>query len=205
MLKGERIIARGKISGAAYIGPSLLLILGLATAIVGVGIILIIVAIVEIVRLLNVEIGVTNRRVIGKVGVISTHSLDLRLAQLEGVSVSRGLFGAIFRFGAITVSGTGQTRMRFPGIADPERLRRSFLGAADACVANPAVESKPATSMQGNQSSAASSAKFQVQVVDRKSGEENWIEVTAINEQQALQKATNTGAIVGQCRLMSID
>ena len=200
LLPGECVVVRGKCSGWAYIGPVVLLVLGLATAVFLVGIILIIVSIVAMVKLASVEIGATNRRVIGKIGAISTNSLDLRLSKLEGISVTRSLFGTMFNFGTIVINGTGQTRMRFPGITNPERLRRAFLSAAES------QSQEPSTGMQKPISHSESTpARFQVQIVDRKSGEENWIEVRALNEQDAIQKATQTGAIVGQCRLLGID
>lgn len=201
LLPGERVVARGRVSGASYVGLCILLLLGILSAILLIGFVLIIVAIVEMVRLKNVELGVTNRRVIGKTGVFSTNSLDLRLAKLEGVSVSQGLIGSVFNYGSVTISGTGQSRMRFPGMADPEKLRRAFLGAAETQEASANSEMKPSTS----DVSAAESARFQVQIVDRNTGEESWVEVRARDEQHAIQKATATGAIVGKCQLVGID
>lgn len=71
------------------------------------------------------EYGVTNKRVLIKVGWISRTSLELLLDKVEGVLVDQTVMGRIFGYGAITIIGTGGTNDRFPFIPDPLLFRKN--------------------------------------------------------------------------------
>lgn len=70
------------------------------------------------------EYGVTNKRVLIKVGWIERQSLELLLDKVEGVLVDQTITGRIFNFGAINIIGTGGTNDRFPFIPDPLLFRK---------------------------------------------------------------------------------
>jgi uncharacterized membrane protein YdbT with pleckstrin-like domain len=70
------------------------------------------------------EFGVTNRRVLIKVGFVRRRSLELFLQKLEGIGVDQGILGRIFGYGTITVTGTGGTKEVFRAIAAPLEFRR---------------------------------------------------------------------------------
>ena len=70
------------------------------------------------------EYGVTNKRVVIKVGWIQRRSLELLLDKVEGVLVDQTILGRIFNYGAITIIGTGGTNDRFPFIPDPLLFRK---------------------------------------------------------------------------------
>jgi uncharacterized membrane protein YdbT with pleckstrin-like domain len=70
------------------------------------------------------EFAITNRRIIAKSGVIRRHSLELMLGKVESVRVIQPLFGMIFDYGTVIVSGTGGTHETFRYLAHPEELRR---------------------------------------------------------------------------------
>jgi len=70
------------------------------------------------------EYGVTNRRVLIKIGWIKRVSLEIMLEQVEGVYVDQTMMGRAFNYGAITIIGTGGTKDRFPYIPDPLTFRR---------------------------------------------------------------------------------
>ncbi|MGO9485819.1 MAG: PH domain-containing protein [Rhodomicrobium sp.] len=70
------------------------------------------------------EFGVTNNRVLVKVGFIRRHSLEIVLPQIEGIGVDQGIIGRILGFGTISVSGTGTTREFFIRITNPLEFRR---------------------------------------------------------------------------------
>lgn len=71
------------------------------------------------------EYGVTNKRVLIKVGWIRRTSLELLLDKVEGVLVDQTVVGRIFNYGAITIIGTGGTNDRFPFIPDPLLFRKN--------------------------------------------------------------------------------
>ncbi len=70
------------------------------------------------------EFGVTNRRVLIKVGFIRRRSLELLLSKVEGIGVDQGIPGRIFGYGTIIVTGTGGTKEPFRNIAAPLEFRR---------------------------------------------------------------------------------
>lgn len=71
------------------------------------------------------EYGVTNKRVLIKVGWIQRVSLELLLDKVEGVSVDQTIMGRILNYGTITIIGTGGTNDRFPFIPDPLLFRKN--------------------------------------------------------------------------------
>jgi len=78
------------------------------------------------------EFAVTSKRVVIKMGVMSTRSLELLLPKVEGIAVNQGPGGKLFGYGSIVVTGSGGTRESFSDIQDPLALRRAIQEATDA-------------------------------------------------------------------------
>ena len=76
------------------------------------------------IRFSSSEFGVTNRRVLIKVGFIRRHSLELLLSKVEGIGVDQGILGRVLGYGTINVTGTGGTKEPFRNIAAPLEFRR---------------------------------------------------------------------------------
>ena len=74
------------------------------------------------------ELGVTNKRVIVKMGLIRRRTLELLLRQVEAISVDQSLSGRLLGFGSITLTGTGGVREDFHRVRDPLELRRRIQG-----------------------------------------------------------------------------
>ena len=70
------------------------------------------------------EFGVTNRRVIVKVGWLRRRSLETLLSKVEGIEVEQSILARVFGYGTITVTGTGGSREPFDRIAAPLEFRR---------------------------------------------------------------------------------
>ncbi|HLB87563.1 MAG TPA: PH domain-containing protein [Terriglobales bacterium] len=73
---------------------------------------------------LRAEFGVTNKRVLAKVGTVSCRSMEILLTKVEGMSVNQGILGRILGYGAIVVNGTGGTKERFGMVAEPFDFRK---------------------------------------------------------------------------------
>jgi hypothetical protein len=71
------------------------------------------------------ELGVTNRRVIAKIGVISRKAIEVRNDKIEGIQIDQPILGRIFNFGSVTVRGSGQTEVPLHAISDPLAFRRA--------------------------------------------------------------------------------
>jgi uncharacterized membrane protein YdbT with pleckstrin-like domain len=76
------------------------------------------------------EFGVTNKRVIIKVGFLRRRTLELLLRHVEAISVDQSVTGRILGFGSITLTGTGGVREVFHNISSPLEFRRQVQGEA---------------------------------------------------------------------------
>ena len=77
------------------------------------------------------EFAVTNKRVIVKIGVLSTRSVELLLPKVEGITVNQGLVGKLLGYGEIVITGSGGTKEPFAGIQAPFEFRRAVQAATD--------------------------------------------------------------------------
>ncbi|HEY4319716.1 MAG TPA: PH domain-containing protein [Gemmatimonadales bacterium] len=96
----------------------------LALALVGV--------LVAWVRRRSSEFAVTNKRVIIKMGVTTTHSMELLLSKIEGITVTQSVPGRMFNFGEIVVTGSGGTHEPFDNIQAPLAFRQAVQAATTA-------------------------------------------------------------------------
>ena len=72
------------------------------------------------------EIGVTDRRVIYKHGVISRYTAEMNMDKVETVSIDQTLLGRFLNYGAITIKGSGASIETLRQIGDPIRLRSAI-------------------------------------------------------------------------------
>lgn len=75
------------------------------------------------------EFVITNKRVIMKTGLVSRKVFEMTLPHIESVNVDQSILGRIFNFGSVVIVGSGGTRERFDGIANPVGFRRAFMDA----------------------------------------------------------------------------
>lgn len=85
----------------------------------------------------STELAITDKRLIAKYGVVSTHSIEIRFDKIETVRVTQSLSGKVFKYGDIVVTGTGSTFDPIRSIADPMAFRMALnqameLRASDA-------------------------------------------------------------------------
>jgi len=77
------------------------------------------------------DFAVTNKRVMMKVGVFSTRSIELVLNKIEAITVNQSLMGRIFGYGDIVVTGSGGTKEAFSHIQGPLAFRRAVQSVTD--------------------------------------------------------------------------
>ena len=61
-------------------------------------------AIIATVRFNHIELALTNKRVIGKVGVVNTQSLDSPLNKIQNVGVTQKMWGKIFNYATVEIN-----------------------------------------------------------------------------------------------------
>jgi hypothetical protein len=99
---------------SAFISPAILVIFAVIAVLFAIG---------GAIKVANTEMAVTNKRVISKAGLLSTHSLEVNLNKVEGISVHQDLGGKLFGYAKVSVNGTGGTKDGVAGIARPFELR----------------------------------------------------------------------------------
>ena len=85
-----------------------------------------ILAVFEWLRLKNIEQGLTNKRVILKSGIISRKTEEIRLSAVETVELTQSIFGRIFGFGVVKVTGRGVSNLLFSKVVNPISVKRSI-------------------------------------------------------------------------------
>lgn len=114
--QGERIVAKAHFHWW-YTFKAILL----ACTIVG-----LIVAIPMLIRKWSTEIGVTTHRFVEKTGIVSLHTYEIALPNIEGLKVEQSLWGRILGYGHIRIEGTGVDAVEIPDIANPIAFRAAI-------------------------------------------------------------------------------
>ena len=118
--KGEEIHEIFKHHWVSKIPMIIWLVLGIPTF----GITLVL-AIWEWLKLRNLEQGVTNKRVIRKSGIISRKSDEMKIRSIETVEIDQGVFGRLFGFGNVKITGHGISDVMFKKIDNPLKVKKA--------------------------------------------------------------------------------
>ncbi len=133
LMNGESVKYKAKLHWIIFIWPTIWIFLSFIMFSSGgdsyyVGIIFILIAIItgifSFINYSSSEFGITNKRVLAKIGLIRRNSIEVLLIKVEGIQVYQGILGRILGFGSIIISGTGGTKDPFHKIADPLQFRR---------------------------------------------------------------------------------
>ena len=137
LLPDEHVVYRTRLHWIIFARAVLVLIAGAAVliafyavplvgaAVLAVGVVMLI---PPFIAFQTTELGVTNKRMIVKVGFVRRRTLELLLRQVEALSVDQTLGGRMLGYGTITLSGTGGVREIFHRVREPLELRRRIQG-----------------------------------------------------------------------------
>lgn len=132
LLPNEEVQVTAKVNIIAFV-PSILLALlvFIVSIITGSGLyiffgLVVAAAIIAVVyiRMKSVELGITNKKIVGKVGVFNTKSLDAYLTKIDNISISQNFWGKILGYATIQVNTTSGV-LRFPGISNAEEVKKT--------------------------------------------------------------------------------
>ncbi len=85
------------------------------------------------------QLVVTNKRLVGRKGLISKDLIDILLLKLDNVRVKNNMFGALFHYGTLEVVSAGSQQivngrtanLEFPYVKNTEEFRKAVLAAVD--------------------------------------------------------------------------
>ncbi len=136
LLPDEQVVYKARLHWIIFVKPFAVVFIGLVflfiQPIIGGVVILIGLAasVPTIVDYIGSEFGVTNKKVIIKIGFIRRKTLELLLRHVEAISVDQSVTGRILDFGSPTLTGTGGVMELFHNVRSPLELRRRIQGAA---------------------------------------------------------------------------
>ena len=130
LLRNERLIYKARLHWIIFLKPAILVTIGiffigifpsLAIFIIVTGLVFLI---DPIITYITSEYGVTNKRIIFKVGFIRRQTLELLHKHVESLSIKQSVLERILGFGSVTVTGTGGIKQIFNNISYPLKLRK---------------------------------------------------------------------------------
>jgi len=136
LLADEKIIYKARLHGIIFVKPVALIVLGVIFLFIQpiIGSLVVVIGVVAVIppliNFLSSEFGVTNKRVIIKMGFLRRRTLELLLRQVEAISVDQSVLGRMLDFGSVTLTGTGGVREVFHNISAPLEFRRRIQGEA---------------------------------------------------------------------------
>lgn len=133
--KDEKIIRRAQTSKIALV-PSIIwgiifLVIGVMIEFWYIGLIIAAIIIgIKYLKIATTELSLTSKKVIGKVGIISTKVMDSPLNKINNISVEQGLGGKIFGYGKVVMS-TSSGSFNFNFISQPDVFRSAVMEQID--------------------------------------------------------------------------
>ena len=144
LLAGEHVVFRTRLHWLLFMGPVLFMLIVLvpvawflstgswssyAWVPIGFGVLILV---ATFIKRQSSDFAVTNKRVMMKVGVFSTRSIELLLSKVEAIAVEQTLLGRLFGYGNIVITGSGGTKEAFSKIQSPLEFRRAVQSVTDA-------------------------------------------------------------------------
>lgn len=79
-----------------------------------------------ILKIFFTEQGVTTKKGVKKVGIISRNTEELLLSKVETVEIKQGVLGRILGYGDVQLTGTGNSYLVFNTISSPMNVKRNI-------------------------------------------------------------------------------
>jgi uncharacterized membrane protein YdbT with pleckstrin-like domain len=136
LLPDEKIVYRAPLHWIVFWKPSALILCGIVFLLLQpiVGMVVVAIGLLALIPpaidYATSEFGVTNKRVIIKIGFLRRRTLELLLRHVEAISVEQSVMGRVLNYGSVTLTGTGGVREVFGNIWNPLDFRRRIQGEA---------------------------------------------------------------------------
>lgn len=146
LLNGEEVLHKGEVHWQVFVPAIIFAVFGLAFLFIPDGgsgcsfgslaplffLLALISGVAGFIRQATTELVVTNKRVIGKVGLIRRNSLEIGHAKIESLGVDQNILGRLLNYGTVTIAGTGGNRLPVRSISNPLQFRNKASEAGDS-------------------------------------------------------------------------
>lgn len=137
-LKGTAKISRGVLKGFTLVVFLLSLFVGIIIENIMIGIsvflvslpFLLVTVIREYIYIKSIELAFTDKRVIGKVGLINTVTIETPLNKVNNISIRKNFLAHLFGYGTIIITSSSMDHV-FHYIENPEKFKNSLLDEMD--------------------------------------------------------------------------
>ncbi|MBE7068057.1 MAG: PH domain-containing protein [Clostridiales bacterium] len=151
--KDEQVVIRAKISWLTLIAPALSCIIGWVIAfylkgleldnmpesmatILGyvaivIGVLFTLPLVKRILFNLTTHLAVTNKRVIGKVGVLKIDTIDYPIDKVDNVSFKAGFFGNIFKYATVQIGSVSGEKKLINSIGNAQQFKNNVTDAIE--------------------------------------------------------------------------
>ena len=138
MMDGESVISQSQIDAGCMILPLLVFAFGLFSMfifVVGIGLLFTAIGlvwlIIRAIGYMTNDLILTNKRVFGKCGLISTTQMQSPLNKIDSVSYSNGLMGKLIGYGTVNIATTS-SNFKFRFIREGETLYNDIFNQLEA-------------------------------------------------------------------------
>lgn len=136
LLPDENVVYKARLHGIVFWKPLAIVVLGTIFLVIQpiIGMIVLAIGLLALIPpfidYATSEFGITNKRVIIKIGFLRRRTLELLLRHVEAILVDQSVMGRILNYGSVTLTGTGGVRETFGNISNPLEFRRRVQGEA---------------------------------------------------------------------------
>jgi len=130
LTKDEKIVENFKYHSFVWVLTWFYILIFIVAAIPTFGITLL-VSIYIFFRTKSVEQGLTTKRVIRKTGVISRKTDEMKITAIETVEMNQGVFGRIFGYGFVKITGRGTSNLVLSYVRKPLDVKKRIEEMAD--------------------------------------------------------------------------
>ena len=92
--------------------------------------ILVIPLIVRLIKHANIDLAVTNKRIVGKLGVFNTQALDSPLNKVQNCAVNQTFVGKIFNYATVDIT-TAAGRYQVVGVKSGNEFKNAVMAQID--------------------------------------------------------------------------
>lgn len=89
------------------------------------------VILVRVLRICTTHLAITNKRVIGKVGILKINTLDVPIEKVGSVAFDAGVLGNLFKYYKLSIKSTGSDGWFFNGVSNAQEFKDKLMDAID--------------------------------------------------------------------------